>query len=287
MRAYYGMTKTRRNNYHICLTTHQPIYGLIFKELSALLIHSFNSLGRPSVFKVNEFAPDKTNIILGDTIYADYADKLKNLKYIPWQMEQLDTAEGHYSSFPHYQNFLQNAAAVWDYSMQNIKFLRGLGLSAQHLPIGWHAKLETIPASPEKDLDVLFYGTLNERRLKIIEQLEGRGVKVGYTNFTLGAERDRLIARAKIVLNIHYWHMAILETARIHYLLNNKVFVITEQSVDNPYPQVDLVSVPYDQLAEECVRRLADWENSQKLAELNYEQFKKYYPMPELLKKVL
>ncbi|MDR1113818.1 MAG: hypothetical protein LBL50_01855, partial [Candidatus Margulisbacteria bacterium] len=66
-----------------------------------------------------------------------------------------------------------------------------------------------------------------------------------------------------------------------------KVFVISEQSVDNPYPRVDLVSAPYEQIVDTCLQYLADYSRAQKIAELNYQQFKENYAMTKLLAKVI
>jgi len=45
-----------------------------------------------------------------------------------------------------------------------------------------------------------------------------------------GDERDNLIYRSKIVLNIHYYETKIFEIIRISHLLANRAFVISEDS---------------------------------------------------------
>ena len=279
------------NDYHICLTCspadNNSKYPLIFWEIITLLFHSFAALGRFCTFKVNHCEKEKTNIIIGNIVTnSNLQEFLAGIKYIPYQLEQLSDTEGWYGKFSSFRNIILNASGIWDYSARNIEFLKDGNIHAKLLPLGYDKNLENI-INTEKDIDVLFYGGINERRQEILHELQARGFKVKTLSDTYGRERDQYIARAKIVLNIHYFDMAIFEAARIHYLLNNKVFVITEQSVDNPYPEVDLVSVSYERLVDECIKRLANWENSQKLAELNYEQFRKYYPMAELLRKVI
>ena len=279
------------NDYHICLTyspaNNKPKYPLIFGEIITLLWHSFAALGRSCTFKANQVEKEKTNIIIGNMVTnSDLPQLLAGIRYIPYQFEQLSDTEGWYYKFPLLRNIIHNASEVWDYSASNIEFLQTGNIHAKLLPLGYCKNLETI-INAEKDIDVLFYGGINERRKLILHELEARGLKVNILSEIYGRERDQYIARAKIVLNIHYYDMAIFESARIHYLLNNKVFIVTEQSVDNPYPKADLIDVPYEKLVDECVKRLADWENSQKLAELNYEKFKKYYPMTGFLEKVI
>ena len=260
---------------------------MIFEEIITLLWHSFTALGRSCTFKANQLENEKTNIIIGNMVTnPDLPELLAGIKYIPYQFEQLSDTEGWYYKYPLFRNIIQNASEIWDYSASNIEFLQAGNIRAKLLPLGYGKNLENI-ISAEKDIDVLFYGGVNERRKRILHELEARGLRVKILSDVYGRERDQYIARAKIVLNIHYYDMAIFESARIHYLLNNKVFVVTEQSVDNPYPKVDLIGVPYEKLVDECVERLGDWENSQKLAELNYERFKEYYPMTGFLEKVI
>ncbi|MDR2431980.1 MAG: hypothetical protein LBD99_07010 [Candidatus Margulisbacteria bacterium] len=277
----------RESRYHICLVQpkQDPRYTLVFREIALLLIHTFAALGRPCSLKVNQVLNDKINIMLGFTI-INFQNFPQKLKYIPYQLEQLSNAEGWYKEIPGFKDFLQKAYEIWDYSEANINFLRAENIPAKYLPLGYHEKLEVLSPA-DKDIDVLFFGSINERRRKILEKLSEQGLKVETLFGVYGAKRDEYLARAKIALNIHYYSMNILESARISYLLNNKVFVITERSADNPYPAVGLTSAPYEQLAGECLKRLADWNNSQKTAELNYQQFKKNYPMTELLAKII
>ena len=287
---YIGINK--QEEYHICLvcsqTNNKPKYPLIFWEIVSLLFHSFSALDIACTFKVNQLEKKKTNIILGNIITnSDLLEHLTDIKYILYQFEQLSDIEGWYGKFPLFRSIIHNASEIWDYSVNNIKFLQNKNMRAKLLPLGYNKNLENIINNVGKDIDILFYGSTNERRLQILHELEIRGLRVKLLSEIYGRERDQYIARAKIVLNIHYFDMAIFESARIHYLLNNKVFVITEQSVDNPYPKVDLVNVPYEQLVDECIKRLADWENTRKLAELNYEQFKKYYPMTGFLRGII
>jgi len=277
--------------YHICLASspdnNKPEYPLIFWEIITLLIHSFAAIGRVCTFKVNQLEKEKINIIIGNIITKhDLPELLAGTNYIIYQFEQLSDTEGWYGKFTLFRNIIHNASDIWDYSINNVEFLKTKNIPVKLLPPGYNKNLENI-INTEKDIDILFYGGINERRLKILRELETRGLRVKLLSGIYGEERGRYIARAKIVLNIHYFDMAIFESARIHYLLNNKVFVVTEQSADNPYPKVDLVSAPYEQLTDKCIECLAHWENSRKLAELNYEQFKNYYPMAGFLEKII
>ena len=74
---------------------------------------------------------------------------------------------------------------------------------------------------------------------------------------------------------------------RISYLLNNRCFVISEESEINPYPKIDLRIVPYDDLSEACCRALADEAEIRRMGNVNFEEFKKNYPMTDLIHELI
>jgi hypothetical protein len=71
-----------------------------------------------------------------------------------------------------------------------------------------------------------------------------------------GAERDALIARAKVVLNLHAHDNWGFETVRLSYLLANRKAVVCEAASPDDVDadlRDGLLSVPYDRLVEACV----------------------------------
>lgn len=59
-----------------------------------------------------------------------------------------------------------------------------------------------LPAG-ERDIDVLLYGSLNERRSRVLDELKKRGLKVAATRGLLpDYMRDNLIGRARVVLDL-------------------------------------------------------------------------------------
>jgi hypothetical protein len=150
---------------------------------------------------------------------------------------------------------------IWDYSRYNIDQLENLGIrNITHCPIGFSERLSRIEPAPEQDIDVLFYGSVNERRLQILEELVLAGLRVETLFGVYGTRRDAVIARSKIVLNIHYYPAKIFEIVRISYLLANKVCVVSETSPpDSALESVQngIVQAPYEQLTEACVELIA------------------------------
>ena len=279
------------DKYQVCLMVPESDDGrlyqgsFVFRELIFLLRSALTSLGADCIIKPNQLAEDRINIIIGYHLLK-HGDYLARYRYIPYQLEQLAADDGWYPE--NARLILANAEAVWDYSRKNIAFLADKEIEARFLPIGYHEDLEIIEHKQEKDIDVLFYGSINARRQAVLDQL-GRipGARVATATGVFGSERDDLIARARIVLNMHYYETAILEQPRISYLLNNSCFVISEESADDPYAGLPLTTAPYAELADLCRHFLehpAEMESSRLTAA---EEFRTRYKMSELLQEIL
>lgn len=270
--------------YQICFMMPPGYNGaLVFREVLFLLRNALRDLGNECEIKPNQLAPDRINIIVGYHL-LEFGPQLTACTYIPYQLEQLDAHAGWYSD--NARQILEHAQTVWDFSEINIGFLAERGIAAKHLPTGWHPSLEIISPADERDVDVLFYGSINERRKELLEALSEHA-KVKVLLGVFGQERDAWIARSKIVLNMHYYPTRILETVRVSYLLNNRVFVISEESADNPFAGVDLVTAPFERLIDTCREYLARPAAMSEKRERNYHEFRERYAMTELIRKVL
>ncbi len=148
---------------------------------------------------------------------------------IIYQAEQIGTS----AITPKYLSLLKDHE-VWDYSKVNIERLeKDHGIKAKYVPVGYHPCM-TNPLIPKlkQDIDVLFYGSRNHRRLAILDQLESKGLNVVSLFGVYGDKLDEYIARSKIVLNVHYYDTAIFEIFRCAYLFANKRFVVSERGAD-------------------------------------------------------
>lgn len=125
---------------------------------------------------------------------------------------------------------------VWSY------YAGGPGL---YVPVGYAPTLTRIPVANFQDIDILFYGSVNERRLDVLLDLRARGLYVEVVTGKYGPERDALIARAKVVLNMHYYLPGIFEAVRVSYLWANRKCVVSEASTDHFFgcPYRDLAHV--------------------------------------------
>lgn len=152
-------------------------------------------------------------------------------QYVAFQMEQ----SVHSRWFtPLYFDKLRHAFAVFDYSMDNIAFLVDSELPLKRvylMPVGLLDDERT--ELPEKDIDILFYGDDHcPRRQLFLEQLESR-FTVKRVNNLFGDDMRAVLRRSKIVINIHYYEGALLETTRIHEALSEDCLVISERAADD------------------------------------------------------
>ena len=165
---------------------------------------------------------------------------------------------------------------VWDYSIKNIAALAESGITATLCEIGYTPGLTRISPAPAQDIDVLFVGSMNERRLAVLQGLADRGVNVFTAFNAYGPERDALCARAKIVLNIHYYEAKVLEIVRVSYLLANRIVVVSESGQDTALEASladGIAFAPYDELMQTCLRLLADDDSRAALGQRGFEIF--------------
>jgi hypothetical protein len=217
--------------------------------------------------------------LIGDPKFLSFC------RFVVYQLEQLAGAEKQFE--PNWLEILKRAEAVWDYSPENAEFLKQRGLrDVRLLPIGFHEGLKTIKRlGPEQqDIDVLFYGAVNDRRRTILDELS-KHCKVQVLFRVYGAERDAWIARSKIILNMHYYPTNIMEQVRISYLLNNGCCVVSEDSPQNPFEGM-IATAPCERLAATCLSLLQNPLEREELARRGLELFSQR-PMAENLRRVL
>lgn len=252
-----------------------------FVELAMSLKCALIDLGYDCDLKLNELCPDRITIVLGYHLLT-WDPVLTSYRYIPWQLEQLcDRGTGLDDNL---RLLLRGGCAVWDYSEKNIAFLAGHGIGARYLPAGYHPSLERIEAAGTQDIDVLFYGSPGGRRRPLIETLQGRrDLNTRFLFGVYGRERDELIARSKMVLNMHYYPAALFESVRVSYLLANGSFVLTEESADCPYPRVPLVTAALDAFENRIEHYLAESDERDAVRIGCRDAFRTYYPLAPLV----
>lgn len=154
-------------------------------------------------------------------------------RYVAFQMEQSVSSRWFTDE---YRERLNRAQAVLDYSRRNIEFLGGWGVEAwklHHVPIDLDPDCLPRGEDPEARSGVLFYGdTAAPRRQEMLARLREAVPEIEVVTDLFGEPlRDRL-RRAAVVLNIHFYEGALLETARLHEALGHGALVVSETAAD-------------------------------------------------------
>jgi hypothetical protein len=240
-----------------------------FAETSSALAKALEELGHESVETQNTFVPGAFHIVLGAHLLA--AGTALPPQSAVFNLEQIEEDSPFLGGG--YLELLRRSR-VWDYSAANVRKLRELGVErVRHVPLGYHETLTRI-APAHEDIDVLFYGSLNERRLAVLRALRDRGHNVAPVFGAYGGERDALIARARIVLNLHHYEAKVFEIVRVSYLLANRRCVVSETGAipeEEAEFRAGVAFAPYDGLVQCCERLLAAPQERMQLAGNGFE----------------
>lgn len=204
------------------------IHSDCFEEVALCLQQSLQEIGHISaIIREPDFMGADTIIVLGGHLMSPGWNYTGTGKLIFYNLEQPQAFTEHYLE-------LLSNHSVWDYSGSNIAAMQSLGINARHCEIGYMPALTRIEnRPPEKmDIDVLFYGSLNERRQVIIKELLQRGIMTVPLFGVYGIERDRFIARSRIILNVHFYESRLFEIVRCSYLMANRKCIVSEQGND-------------------------------------------------------
>ncbi len=275
--------------FNVCLPQPRGYqHSFCLLELAELIVFTLSELGHDTTLLIDEFDPMRRNIIVG----CHLADP-RWISRIPESSIVINTEQIYGESrFDWNDNILHwiRNFETWDYSNRNISAFRGSGIpDVKLLRIGHQADLTRIAHARVPDIDVLFYGSVTDRRSKIFDEIRTRGLNLVTLFGVYGAERDKYVARSKVVLNLHNHPTEIFEVVRVHYLLSNAAAVVSEINVSTSVSDfyADAVAgVPYDSLAEECERLVRDDTARAAQRRRGYEVITRY-PQTEFLKPLI
>lgn len=257
-----------------------------FDEIALSLRSAFARLGfdAPVVFRPEDIRGRA--VVLGGNFIPKIGLRELPRSLILFNLEQVQDRSPWIT--PAYIQLLKHFP-VWDYSLQNIRALQGLGVvDIRHCRIGYVPELTRIAPAVE-DIDVLFYGSMNERRQQILQAIRDRGMKVAGVFGVYGEKRDALIARAKIVLNLHFYEAQVFEVVRVSYLLANRKFVISEpggdMELEAPFRD-GLVFREAGEIVDCCQEWLRNAEGRKAVAERGFD-IMRGRPQEELLRAAL
>ena len=259
-------------NYNICIIKPKNYpHSDAFWELAELLTYSLRDLENDVVMCISEIFADRQNILFGAHLLTDFDLPPSTIIF---NTEQLSNGSEKWV-----QRIIDlgKKYIIVDYDDNNIKFLQQNGCKKVHkFQIGFHEKLNRIPRRKNKDIDVLFYGSAKERRRNLLNEISNSGLKVKHLFGVYGAQRDEYISRAKIVLNCHHFEAKIFEIVRVHYLVNNKIPVVSELHPDTkiePFWSSIINGVQFENIAAECKRLSNDESIRKQSSEFAFNKF--------------
>ena len=269
------ITRIRPQNY---------IHDAAFDHVVSVLMTTFHSKAASVQTVVNKFNPEGLNIVVGAHLLQDPKMLLDEHNTVVYNFEQFDTKSDWFSS--DYVSLLKSKP-YWDYSTANIAAMKKAYPEAQatHVPFAYAPVLDysyvkrDVFRVKRKDIDVLFFGSMNDRRAKIIGELTSMGLNVQAVFGVYGPELSVLIHRSKLVLNMHYYDSSVFEAVRVIPLLASRVAVVSEKSVDDDdYKYLNQTSgilvTDYDKLAFVCKQLVENADDRECLSDTGYANVK-------------
>lgn len=234
------------------------IHSLGLLEIAETINYGLINMGIDSILTDNFITTGRKQIIIGGHLIHMIPNANIDSNAIIYNFEQIDPDSLWLND--NYIKLLQSHP-VWDYSQRNIELLQKFNvINSTYVPLGYVSQLNRIVIEEHQDIDILFYGSLNPRREHILNQLKNYGLNVKILFGVYGSERDQLISKSKIVLNIHFYEAKIFEIARISYLLSNGVCIISESGLspeEDDFKKVGaLLLCEYDLIVQNCLEIL-------------------------------
>jgi len=283
------------------------IHSQALFETALSFSQALKSLGHAAEVTIDPSVVTGKTIVFGAHLLPKFGGTIEDGDYIIFNTEQVSSESAWI--IPEYLDILKRYE-VWDYSYNNIEALKGMGITARFCEIGYSPCLSNLRlgksasitgggtaqvkvdwvnspslSAPVGVFDVIFYGSVNERRKKIIDDLRATGLNV-VTLTGYGAYRDKYISRAKIVLNMHYYDSSIFEIFRVSHLLANAKCVVSEVGNDQVIEDLYLDGVAfteYGKIVETCLELLSDDKKREEIADAGFKAIKTR-PQSDILK---
>lgn len=165
-------------------------------------------------------------------------DEFIDYPYVVYQTEDLEHGLGsaYEKLAPRYKALLDNAAAIYEYSEANFQFspYADRSIFKPLLP-----NLESSYHSNKTDIDILFYGTMSERRKSIIRKLSEKFNVHCIIDLDLKTQKA-LMMRSKWILSVGVMNNIHNDLIRVAPALNAGCNIMLEQTQEiwyNEYMQ--------------------------------------------------
>lgn len=227
---------------HICLI-HAPnhVHADALLDPALYFHHQFSRLGASVSFERNQLRADAVNFVFGAHNGFDPAN-LQKFSCIIVNLEQVGKGGASLSSA--YLRLLRTAVVV-DYDPTNPPAYTSRPedvpvVSFAYAPYLSPSAEQAVPLE-QRPIDILFIGSVNQRRMAWLTRMEDAGRQVALLQTPVyGRARDSILRQAKVLVNVHYYESARFEQVRAFVSLSNGTPVISERhAASDPGPVYD------------------------------------------------
>jgi hypothetical protein len=212
------------------------VHSLGFLDQARYFGYQFKRLGANVTLTKNRLRHDAINFIFGAHLGFDAALKQRN-SCIFVNLEQLGSGGANVPAA--YMNLLENSPVV-DYDSGNVASYTKKEHDVPIINFLYAPYLisPALTALADRPIDILFIGSMNERRNALIRLIEAQGLSVTQFDSPLyGPERDLYIKQAKCVFNSHFYASSRFEQARVSHCLSLGTPVVSERTTKTSAPK--------------------------------------------------
>ena len=272
--------------------------NLFIREIADLLCAGFRATGCETQLLIDQIPAEKTeegkiqivvtpheffNLFLRDKLPWEKMQRLTNHLFL------LGTEQPESEWFDSNLVVAPHARAMLDIHLSGVAAYRARGLPCFHLPLGYHPLLEQsdVIAKSKRDLDICVLAAMTDRREEFIaanadffaaRNCHIRFVPIGFAkteetrSYLPIPQRNALLQRAKILLNVHYSDLRYFEWHRALIAMANRCCLITEtcQGFEPLVPGKHFVMAKADDLTTCCEYYLNHEDERVAIAEAAY-----------------
>jgi glycosyltransferase involved in cell wall biosynthesis len=228
--------------------------NLFIREIAQLVRAGFSAAGCEAQLLTDQIPAEKTeqgkiqivvtpheffNLFLRDKLSWEKMQRVTNHLFL------LGTEQPESEWFDSNLVVAPHALAMLDIHLAGVAAYRARGLPCFHLPLGYHRLLEQsdTSAKSKRDFDICVLAAMTDRREEFIaanadffaaRNCHIRFVPIGFAkteetrSYLSIPQRNALLQRAKILLNVHYSQLQYFEWHRALIALANRCCLITE-----------------------------------------------------------
>jgi hypothetical protein len=228
------MANRESPNVHICIV--QPPgyrHSMALLDPARYFQYQFARLGARATMAKNRLRSGVPNLVFGAHLGLD-PSMLREYACVLVNLEQLGTGGSQWSA--QYLELLRTASVI-DYHPANPAAYGRRDADVPIVRFG-HAPYLAAGDAPgipiaERPIDLLFFGSINDRRRRIFERIESTGRAITLFDGPIyGPERDAFVRQSRAVLNCHFYESARFEQVRAFQVLSLGTPLVSETSPD-------------------------------------------------------